>query len=343
MHRVSGFGFGLGFAKAIMNGSVPGGFVDLQVNGFKEVDFSTPGLTVQQVRHVVEQLRSRGTLAFCPTLVTSSISLYQHNLPVIARAMEEPDLKESLLGIHLEGPFISPRDGFRGAHSLQNVLPPSVELFQRLIELSRHNVRVLTLAPELPGAGPLIEYAVGEGILVCLGHHEAGRDEIREACERGARVSTHLGNGIANLLPRHPNPLWEQLDEERLAVSLITDGHHLPPAFIGVAVRVKGPDNVIVVSDSTSLAGCPPGEYESLEQRVVLEETGRIWNPAGNFLVGSSACLFDCMNHLSSLGLFTEEELWRVGYHNPLALLKSAPPRSECRQAAWRNGRFDLI
>jgi N-acetylglucosamine-6-phosphate deacetylase len=325
-----------------MNGSTPSGFVDLQVNGYNGVDFSSPGLTVQQVRQVVEQLRDRGTTAFCPTLVTASLRLYEQNLPVLADAMSEPDLKDSLLGLHLEGPFISPRDGFRGAHPLENVIPPSIDVLKRLLDSSGHTVSVLTLAPEMPGAGSLIEYAVEEGILVCLGHHEASREQIREACERGARVCTHLGNGIANPLPRHPNPLWDQLDEDRLAASLITDGHHLPPAFIRVVARVKGSHNLFVVSDSTSLAGCPPGEYDSLGQRAVLEESGRIWNPVGNFLVGSSACLLDCMNYLSRLAFFGEEELWQVGFYTPLSLLKRDPPPPRSRQVVWGSGGFEL-
>ncbi len=320
----------------------PAGFVDLQVNGYLGIDFSAPGLTIDKVRQVVERLRERGTVAFCPTLITSSLELYECNLPILARCLKEPDLTSVLLGLHLEGPFISPDDGARGAHSLEHVQVPSVRLIDRLRKLADDSICLLTLAPERPGALALIDYAVKCGITVSLGHHQADAETIRRACDLGAAASTHLGNGISNMIPRHPNPLWDQLDEERLTAMLITDGHHLPASFIRVTVRVKGVGKVVVVSDSASLAGFPAGEYDCMGQKVVLEPGGRIWNPVGRHLVGSSACLLDCMNYLAGLGLFNESDLWQLGFHNPLALIRKSirsAPASE--RVVWKDGRFE--
>ncbi len=321
----------------------PAGFVDLQVNGYLGIDFSGPDLTIDKVRQVVERLRERGTVAFCPTVITSSLELYESNLPVLARCLKEPDLAGVLLGQHLEGPFISPDDGARGAHPAEHVQVPSVGLLDRLRALAKDTIAILTVAPERPGALALIDYAVKCGITVSLGHHHADAETIRRACDLGAVASTHLGNGIGNLIPRHPNPLWDQLDEERLAVMLITDGHHLPASFIRVVVRVKGVGRVIVVSDSAPLAGFPPGEYDCMGQKVVLEPGGRIWNPVGQHLVGSSACLIDCMNYLAGLGVFSESDLWQLGFHNPLALIrKSIPGVPFSERVVWKDGQFEV-
>ncbi|UCF37695.1 MAG: N-acetylglucosamine-6-phosphate deacetylase [Acidobacteriota bacterium] len=297
------------------------GFIDLQVNGYMGVDFSAPGLTLDEVRLVVTELRERKTLAFCPTVITSSWEVYESNLPVLAEAMWEPDLRPHLLGIHLEGPFISPKDGARGAHPLDCTAPPSIESYERLRELADDSVSLLTLAPELEGAAELIRHVSHSGVRVSLGHHLADADRIRRACREGATASTHLGNGIPNLIPRHPNPIWDQLDCEQLKIMMITDGHHLPDCFIRVVTRLTSPDRRIVVSDSAPIGGYPPGKYETLGQEVVLETSGKLWNPVGDHLVGSSACMAECMNYLASLGLLNEDELWAVGYSNPLDYL----------------------
>jgi len=321
----------------------PAGFVDLQVNGYLGIDFSALDLTIDKVRQVAERLRERGTVAFCPTLITSSEELYESNLPLFARCLKEPDLAGVILGLHLEGPFISPDDGARGAHPLQHVQAPSVRLLDRLRKLSDDSIAILTVAPERPGALALIDYAVKCGIVVSLGHHRADAETIRRACDLGAVASTHLGNGIMNMLPRHPNPLWDQLDEERLTAMLITDGHHLPASFIRVVTRVKGAGQLIVVSDSAPLAGFPPGEYDCMGQKVVLEQGGRIWNPVGQHLVGSSACMLECMNFLAGLGVLTESQLWQVGVDNPLALIRKSVPASPASEpVVWKDGRFEV-
>jgi len=320
----------------------PAGFVDLQVNGYLGIDFSAPDLTVDKVRQVAGKLSERGTLAFCPTLITSSLDLYESNLPIFTRCLKEPDLAQTVLGLHLEGPFISPDDGARGAHPIEHVQVPSVRLLDRLRKLAGDNVSILTVAPERPGALALIDYAVKCGINVSLGHHHADGETVRRACDLGAVASTHLGNGISNLIPRHPNPLWDQLDEDRLTATLITDGHHLPASFIRVVARVKGAAKLVVVSDSAPLAGFPPGKYECMGQEVVLEPGGRIWNPEGQHLVGSSACLLDCMNYLAGLGVFSESELWQVGFHNPLALIRKSVALSPASEAVvWKGGQFE--
>lgn len=124
-------------------------------------------------------------------------------------------------------------------------------------------IELVTLAPEVPGAIDLVAYLVGHGVTVAVGHTLADGDAIRAAVAAGARLSTHLGNGVPALLPRHPNVSWEQLVEDRLMASAIFDGHHLPESVMRVWVNVKGPDRSIPTSDAVTLAGMPPGTYEA--------------------------------------------------------------------------------
>lgn len=301
---------------------LPPGWVDLQVNGFAGIDFSAPGLTVEAVQQVAEELARRGTAAFCPTVITSPLEVYEQNLPVLAEAASRPTSGAVILGIHLEGPFISPEDGARGAHSRESVQLPDVDLFRRLDDLAGGRVVLLTLAPEMPGAPAVITAATELGVTVSLGHHLASEAEIARACDCGARAVTHFGNGIPNLLPRHPNPLWSQLAEPRLTLMLITDGHHVPASLIRVVFQCRGPEGTIVVSDAAPVAGFPPGRYRTLGQEVELEPSGRLWNPVGNHLVGSSASMRECMVYLESLGLTDEAGRLQVGRENALALVR---------------------
>ena len=165
-----------------------------------------------------------------------------------------------------------------------------------------------------------------QGVVVSLGHHLAGDDVIARAVDAGATLCTHLGNGIANTLPRHPNPIWTQLAEDRLTACFIADGHHLPANFLRVARRAKGLDRFIVVSDSAGIAGLPPGSYHYMDSDVVIEPSRRIIiagsaNGGAPTLAGSSSTLADCMRHLASLGDWSEDDLIQVGRRNPVRVL----------------------
>ena len=307
------------------------GFVDLQVNGYRGIDFSAPGLTLDAVRHVTRQLLGAGTVAYCPTLVTADPAVYVANLPVLAQALREPDLGPHLLGIHMEGPFLAP--AARGAHPERWLRDPDGSLFARWQELAAGQIRILTVAPELPGAEALIRQAAAQGVLVSLGHHMADEAAIAAAVQAGARASTHLGNGIPGLLPRHPNPIWTQLACDGLIGMFIADGHHLPATFVRAALRAKTVDRFVVVSDAAAIAGLAPGEYDYMDARVTIEPSGRIVRKDGWSLAGSSATMLDCINWLGALGCLTEAQLWRVGRDNALQLLGASMAESALRKA----------
>jgi len=300
------------------------GLVDLQVNGYKGVDFSSGDLTQEDFVQACQGLFEAGTTAFLPTVITSSEDVYKHNLPIIAKVLQSKQFHCSAkggLGIHLEGPFISPEEGARGAHNSDWIRKPDIDYLKQLIELADGMVKLITIAAELRGAEQLARYAAEQGIAVSLGHQMASEEDLKRLIHAGAISLTHLGNGVPAMLPRHENPIWAGLAEDRLVAMIITDGHHLPASMIKTIIRTKGPDNCIVVSDAASLAGLGPGRYETLGNKVVLENDGRLYNPATGYLAGSSATMLQCMNYLASMNLLSRDELVAVGFYNPLKFI----------------------
>ncbi len=259
------------------------GFFDLQVNGFAGVDFNDPAVTPEDVRRAADALLDTGVTRFLATLITAPLDDFAR----CARAVLEAD-HPSVAGLHMEGPYINPNDGPRGAHRRMHVLPALLGDFLRRQDAAGGTVRLVTLAPEVPGAVPLIEALVRTGIRVAIGHSAATPEQVRTAMRAGATLSTHLGNGCANLLPRHPNLVWEQLAADEMTACLIVDGHHLPPATVKSMIRAKTPARTVLVTDAIAAAGQPPGRYVLGGVTVELDRAGRVTEPGAGHFAGSA-------------------------------------------------------
>lgn len=312
------------------------GWVDLQVNGCGGIDFSDPELTRDQFLRAAEQVFESGTERFLPTLVTSPFAVYRRNLALIRDAVERHGLTDSVPGIHLEGPFLSRNPGAAGAHNPAWIVPPELESVDRLLECAPGFVKLVTLAADSPGAAAAVRRFRARGVAVSLGHHMADAAQIAAAADAGAQALTHLGNGIPSTVHRHTNPIWAGLAEERLTAMIITDSHHLPPEVIRVICRNRTAAGIIVTSDASPAAGFPPGPCHVLGNDAILEPSGRLYNPATGFLVGSAVMLSDCMRFLESLELFSEEELRLAGRENALVLLRrgALPPEESVMPSA---------
>ena len=262
------------------------GFFDLQVNGFAGVDFNAPDLTDERLGFALERLRDTGVTRCLPTLITSSVDEFAANARVLARTANPV-----VAGIHMEGPYISPADGARGAHSRAHVIPASVDDFQRRQDAADGRIRLVTLAPEVDGALPLIEHLAGSGVRVAIGHTAASPERIADAIAAGATLATHLGNGCAAMLPRHPNPIWELLAADAVLASFIVDGHHLPASTVKAMIRAKGPRRAILVTDAIAAAGQPAGDYSIGGQSCTLGPDGRVSLIGTPYLAGSSLTL----------------------------------------------------
>ncbi len=276
---------------------------DLQINGCEGISFNSPQLTEDGIRRVVSVCRRHGIGGLCPTLITNSREALLHGFVTINKACAaDADLAHALPALHLEGPYISAEDGPRGAHPLRHVRSPDWDEFRRFQDAAGGRIRLVTLAPELDGALPFIEKLTASGVVVALGHTAATSACIRAAIAAGARLSTHLGNGSHALLPRHDNYLWEQLAADDLWASVISDGHHLPPAVLRCILRVKTPARTILTCDASSLAGLPPGRYREWDQEIEVLPNGRIVVPGTTFLAGSGVFTDACIRHILALG-----------------------------------------
>ena len=302
-------------------GAIVPGFVDLQVNGTHGLDFSSADLTRSDCLRAFDFIRSAGTAAFLPTVITSPIDSLLHNLETIARASREYAHAESVAGIHLEGPFLDPSPGAIGAHNPEWVLPPDPGIFHRLQDAARGTIRVLTVSAGLAGVEALIADASAHGVVVSLGHQMAGYDAVRHAADAGASLLTHLGNGLPHQVGRHENPLLAGLAEDRLDAMLITDGHHLPDELVRLILRVKGIEHAIVVSDAAPVVGLPPGRHTTLGNVVEVTADGLVINPETGYLAGSGRTMLQCMNRLAEPGLVAYDELIAMGLFNPARVL----------------------
>jgi len=267
------------------------GLFDLQVNGFGGIDFNAPDLTADRVAEALDRMRERGVTRCLPTLITSSFDRFAPNARVLSRASHP-----AIAGLHMEGPYVSPEDGARGAHPREHVIPPTVEDFRRRQHAADGRIVLVTLAPEVPDALPLIEHLVAEGVRVAIGHTAATAQQIGDAIGAGATLATHLGNGCAQLLPRHPNVIWELLAADALFASVIVDGHHLPPSTVKSMIRAKGSRRTILVTDAVAAAGCdkrnrPEHPYTIGDVACELGEDGRVSLPGTPYLAGSSLTL----------------------------------------------------
>ena len=298
-------------------------WIDLQINGYGGVDFNAPGLTVEQVVSVTERLERDGTAGYLPTFVTGDPDMVLANMRVLVEARRRSALCEkNILGVHLEGPFISAEPGAVGTHPVEWVRPPSLELFNRYQDAGEGLVKLVTVAAEIAGMPEFVKGLSGSGVAVSLGHQMAATpDEVEPCIVAGAKAYTHLGNGLPNLVPRHNNAMFTALADDRVAVMFIPDGHHLPDTVLKVFTRAVPAKRLVAVSDAQFPAGMPPGEYDVCGAKARLEPDGLLWNPARRCLVGATKPMGAMMELLQERIGLTHDECLMIGRDNPLALI----------------------
>jgi len=262
---------------------------DIQVNGFAGVDFQDPRLTIEGMQRAVTALARHGTLRFFPTLITDNIESLRLKFENLERLRASSRaVSEAACGYHLEGPWISPEPGFRGAHAERWVAPPSISDFDTLQKAANGNIRLVTLAPEWPESPDLIKYLVSQGVQVSLGHTNTSDSQIDAAIEAGARLCTHLGNGVPQVLHRHDNVIQRLLARDELVAFLIPDGIHLPPPVLKNFFRAKPDGKALFTTDCMSAAGAPPGRYHLAGTKVKVGLDRIVRKPGENCFAGSS-------------------------------------------------------
>lgn len=295
------------------------GLVDLQVNGYCGHDLNADLLDIETVGSLARLLLATGVTTFVPTLITASEEKILRNLRVIAEARHsDPLLLHMIPFIHVEGPHIDAGDGPRGAHPAEHVRSPDISEFDRWQEASGNLVGLVTLSPHYSEAPAYIRELTRRGIHIAIGHTAATGDQINLAVNAGARLSTHLGNGIAQRIDRHTNPMWSQLADDRLHATFIADGHHLPDAPLIAMLRAKTSSRSILVSDVVAVAGCPPGRYSTaVGASVELEANGRLRISGTDYLAGATAPLRTCVARVASLDGFSLGDAVQMATINP--------------------------
>jgi N-acetylglucosamine-6-phosphate deacetylase len=299
------------------------GFIDVQVNGYAGHDVNAAHPSADEVAAMVRALWTRGVTGVCPTVCTGSQADMVAQIRAVADACDaEPLVARSVVGIHVEGPYISAEDGPRGAHPLEHVRSPSLREYASWQEAARGRIRIITLSPEHPEAIGYIEAITADGVVASIGHTAATSEQVRAAVAAGARFSTHLGNGAHALIARHPNYIWDQLADDRLMAGFIFDGQHLPPSVMKTVVRAKGIERTILVSDAIEIAGLAPGVYSSsIGGRVELAASGRVNLVGTPYLAGSSASLVECLGNAIRFAGLTVSDAVRLISANPARLL----------------------
>ncbi len=262
------------------------------MNGFGGIDLNSPSLTTDEVLAVTRALARHGVTRFMPTVITAAFERMRQTIATITRARRmHRDVSRAVLGLHLEGPYISAQDGPRGAHDPRWVRAPNDTELTELAAAAEGLTILLTIAPELDGALDLIRSARARGVVVAIGHTAADLETIAAAADAGASMSTHLGNATSQLLPRHANVINAQLAEDRLLATFIADGHHLPPHVLRTYVRAKEVSRSILVSDATAAAAAAPGLYRLGELELSVGADRVVRFPGRDSFAGSALSL----------------------------------------------------
>jgi len=240
------------------------GFIDLQINGAFGRDFTADPETIWEV---AARLPQDGVTAFLPTIITSPPETIEKARQVVCGGPPPGFKGATPLGLHLEGPFLNPAK--RGAHKPEYLRTPDLAEAERCSP--KGGVRMVTLAPELAGAGRLIQLLAGRGVLVSAGHSMATLEEGKAGIEAGIRYGTHLFNAMPALDHREPGIVGALLSNERVTVGLIADGVHLHPEVVALAWRMKGPGRVSLVTDAMAALGMGDGRYSLGDADVIVE------------------------------------------------------------------------
>lgn len=300
------------------------GLVDIQVNGFAGIDFNAPGITAQQMDIALSGMLSSGVTRCLPTLITAGEAELIALLRDLDAAVSKSTLGALMVpGYHIEGPFLSPEDGYAGAHPIQHMRGASVELVQKLESVTTRPLMIMTVAPEVEGVLDLIPFLVSRGITCAIGHSAASRVETDAAIEAGATMSTHLGNGLPHMLNKNENPLLVQLGRDQLMASFIGDGIHIPRDMLQSWLRAKTLHRSILVTDASAAAGAPGqlGVFTLGEGKIERHADGSVRLPGSSYLAGSGSSMDQMVRNVMGWYNLSVADIMQLARENPLRVI----------------------
>lgn len=305
------------------------GFIDVQVNGFAGVDYNDPESSHEAIAQSIRTMFATGVARFFPTVITGSEERMTGALRNLRGAKEElhrsgmPEA-HAVEAFHVEGPHISPDTGPRGAHPVEHIRPPDIEEFKRWQDTADGLVRLVTVSPEWEQAPAYVRHLARSGVVASIGHTKATGDQIQAAIDAGATMSTHLGNAAFPSLPKTQNCIWDQLAQDRLTASFIVDGIHIPQPFFRAAVRAKGVERAVLVTDAVMPATCAPGLYKLGQVDVELHENGSVTLLGSDRLAGSALRMDHAIGNSIRLGGISLREALAMATVNPARVARIA-------------------
>jgi N-acetylglucosamine-6-phosphate deacetylase len=314
---------------------------DIQVNGFAGVDFQDPRLKASDLRRACLALRHRYTHRILLTLITDSIASLEAKFARIeVMRSEDPLLAETIAGYHLEGPYMSPAEGYRGAHLASYMKKPEFREFRRMQKAARGNIRLLTIAPEWPGSVRFIAAVVAEGVVVSLGHTNADNRQIDDAVRAGATMCTHLGNGCRMLVPRHDNIIQRLLARDELVAGFIPDGIHIAPFALKNFLRAKPAGQIVITTDAVAAAAASPGPFYMRRgermARYTCDRNGVVaFRGRSGYLFGSSLTLDRGVANIPRWTEFSYDTAWDWASRRPAGIFGIELPEIKVPESAF--------
>jgi N-acetylglucosamine-6-phosphate deacetylase len=302
------------------------GYVDLQVNGYADVDFNAEKLSAERVAAVCQRLREEGVAGILATVITADLDAMCRRLANICRVREaDPSVAAMIWGIHIEGPFLNEQPGYIGAHPAESATSADVDSMKQLLDAAGGLTKMVTLAPERDVDASVTKYLARQGVRVSAGHCNPSLDELRAAIDAGLSLFTHLGNGCPGTLPRHDNIIQRALSfSDRLMFGFIADGVHVPFVALGNYLKCCGLDRAFVVTDAICGAGLGPGEYTIGNLRVVVDENLATWSADRSHLMGSAGTMVRSAENLQRALGFDERQIQQLMIDNPRRIVEQS-------------------
>ncbi|MCZ0964026.1 N-acetylglucosamine-6-phosphate deacetylase [Paracoccus benzoatiresistens] len=314
------------------------GLFDLQVNGYAGVDFNDDALTAGQLDHALEAMLANGVTGCLPTLITAAPDVLAARFAALDAAVRTSRLGAVMVpGYHLEGPFLNAEDGYFGCHPRAQMTDPDIALVARLEQGLSRPILMITLAPERRGAIAAAAHWRAQGKTLAVGHSAADFACIEAAVGKGVTLSTHLGNGLPQVLPKLDNTLLAQLAQPGLTACLIADGVHVPKDALRALISLKGYDRCVLVTDAMSAAAMPPGTYTFANVPTVLQGDGRVTQEGGRGLAGSALRLDQAVRNVVDWNITAPKRAIAMASVQARATLSHAGIAIDLGVVAWNS------
>ena len=299
-------------------------YFDLQVNGYGGVDFNRDGLAPDELHRACATLEEDGVGGILATVITEHVDTMCARLARLAELRERDALaKRVIAGLHVEGPFISPLPGYRGAHPADAIGPADADVMNRLLDAGGGLVRLVTLAPECDAGFRVTRTLAERGVIASAGHTDASVEQLRGAIDAGLTSFTHLGNGCPMTMHRHDNIVQRALSlRNHLWLCFIADGVHVPPVALRNYLDLAGHERCVVVTDAIAPAGLGPGRYTLGRWDLTIGDDLVARSPDGSHFVGSAVTMRDAYRILAEQVGVPREQCQALLCNNPRRVLR---------------------